>query len=111
MRVVSLVPAATEIIAALGAGNFLVGISHACDYPPEVRGLPRVTYSSVDPALPAGGGGAAAGDVLERRPGAPRRRDRPSHGRGEAHGRIAGRSGCQADGVPPARRDHRPGGV
>ncbi|HEY6208292.1 MAG TPA: ABC transporter substrate-binding protein [Gemmatimonadales bacterium] len=53
MRVVSLVPAATEIIAALGAGNFLVGISHACDYPPEVRGLPRVTYSSVDPALPA----------------------------------------------------------
>ena len=53
MRVVSLVPAATEIVAALGAGNFLVGISHACDYPPEVRALPRVTYSSVDPALPA----------------------------------------------------------
>src|SRR5207237_10540204 len=53
MRVVSLVPAATEIVAALGAGNFLVGISHACDYPPEVRALPRVTHSSVDPALPA----------------------------------------------------------
>jgi len=53
MRVVSLVPAATEIVAALGAGNFLVGISHACDYPQEVQGLPRVTYSSVDPALPA----------------------------------------------------------
>src|SRR5881628_789024 len=53
MPVVSLLPAATEIVAALGAGNFLVGISHACDYPPEVRALPRVTYSSVDPALPA----------------------------------------------------------
>ncbi len=53
MRVVSLLPAATEIVAALGAGNFLVGISHACDYPPEVRALPRVTHPTVDPALPA----------------------------------------------------------
>ena len=54
MRVVSLLPAATEIVAALGAGSRLVGVSHECDYPPEVHGLPRVTRTRVDPALPSG---------------------------------------------------------
>jgi iron complex transport system substrate-binding protein len=49
VRVVSLLPAATEIVAALGAGDWLVGVSHECDWPPEVRKLPRVTHSSVDP--------------------------------------------------------------
>lgn len=49
MRVVSLLPAATEIVAALGAGSWLVGVSHECDYPPDiVRGLPRVTRTTVD---------------------------------------------------------------
>ena len=51
MRIVSLVPAATEIVAALGARGWLVGVSHECDWPPEVRSLPRVTRSSVDSAL------------------------------------------------------------
>jgi len=54
VRVVSLLPAATEIVAALGAGGFLIGISHECDYPPEVRALPRVTRTSLDSALPSG---------------------------------------------------------
>ena len=36
MRVVSLLPAATEIVAALGLAECLVGVSHECDYPPEV---------------------------------------------------------------------------
>ena len=53
-RVVSLLPAATEIVAALGATNRLAGISHACDYPPEVRALPRVTRTSVDTSRPSG---------------------------------------------------------
>jgi len=53
MRVVSLLPAATEIVAALGAGDWLVGVSHECDWPPEVRKLPRVTRSSVDSTLPS----------------------------------------------------------
>ena len=53
MRVVSLLPAATEIVAALGAADRLVGVSHECDWPPEVQTLPRVTRSSVDPALPS----------------------------------------------------------
>jgi iron complex transport system substrate-binding protein len=54
MRVVSLLPAATEIVAALGAGNLLVGVSHACDYPPEVRALPQVTRSRLDATRPSG---------------------------------------------------------
>jgi iron complex transport system substrate-binding protein len=53
MRIVSLLPAATEIVAALGAGGRLVGVSHECDYPPEVRALPRVTRSRLDPELPS----------------------------------------------------------
>jgi iron complex transport system substrate-binding protein len=51
MRIVSLLPAATEIVAALGAASRLVGVSHECDYPPEVRALPRVTRTRIDPAL------------------------------------------------------------
>ena len=51
MRVVSLLPAATEIVAALGATAWLVGVSHECDWPPEVRMLPRVTRSSLDVSL------------------------------------------------------------
>jgi len=54
VRVVSLLPAATEIVAALGAGDWLVGVSHECDYPPAVQALPRVTRSTLDPALSSG---------------------------------------------------------
>lgn len=53
MRVVSLLPAATEMVAAVGGVGLLVGVSHECDYPAEVQGLPRVTFTRVDPALPA----------------------------------------------------------
>lgn len=52
--VVSLLPAATEIVAALGATNRLTGVSHECDYPPTVRALPRVTRTSVDTSQPSG---------------------------------------------------------
>jgi iron complex transport system substrate-binding protein len=47
MRVVSLLPSATEIVCALGAADALVGISHECDYPPRVRGLPTLTRPKV----------------------------------------------------------------
>jgi iron complex transport system substrate-binding protein len=46
--IVSLLPAATEMIAALGAFDRLVGVTHECDYPEAVRQLPRVTASAID---------------------------------------------------------------
>jgi len=46
-RIVSLIPSATEIVAALGAGNRLVGRSHECDYPPDVTRLPVLTAPRV----------------------------------------------------------------
>jgi iron complex transport system substrate-binding protein len=52
MRVVTLLPAATEIVAALGGAGSLVGISHECDHPASVLGLPRVTASPIDPGAP-----------------------------------------------------------
>jgi hypothetical protein len=48
MRICSLLPSATEIVAELGLVESLVGISEECDWPPEVRGLPVVTASRVD---------------------------------------------------------------
>src|SRR5579859_8146711 len=62
-RVVSLLPAATEIVAALGAGSWLVGVSHECDYPAGVTTLPRVTRNTLDPSLPSG---AIDTDLLRR---------------------------------------------
>jgi iron complex transport system substrate-binding protein len=50
-RIVSLLPAATEIAWALGAGDDLVAVSHQCDYPPAAARLPRITTTSIDPAL------------------------------------------------------------
>lgn len=46
-RVVSLLPAATEIVAGLGLADWLVGVSHECDYPPEVNSIPRVTQCEI----------------------------------------------------------------
>ena len=43
MRIVSFLPAATEITYAIGAGDYLVGRSHECDYPPQVKDLPVVS--------------------------------------------------------------------
>jgi iron complex transport system substrate-binding protein len=48
MRICSLLPSATEIVAELGLVESLVGVSEECDWPPEVRGLPVVTASRVD---------------------------------------------------------------
>jgi iron complex transport system substrate-binding protein len=47
MRIVSLVPAATEIACAIGAGDDLVAVTHDCDYPLRVRSLPRVTSATI----------------------------------------------------------------
>lgn len=52
-RIVSLLPGATEVVAALGLANRLVGRSHACDFPPEIASVPVLTRPRVDPAKPA----------------------------------------------------------
>lgn len=49
-RVVSLLPSATELICALGAAEQLVGISHECDFPEEIRDRPVLTRSRIDSA-------------------------------------------------------------
>ncbi len=49
-RIVSLLPSATEIVCALGAGEDLVGRSHECDYPVEIQHLPVLTSPRFIPA-------------------------------------------------------------
>ena len=47
VRIVSLVPAATEMVWALGSANELVAVTHDDDFPPSVLALPRVTRSTI----------------------------------------------------------------
>jgi iron complex transport system substrate-binding protein len=55
MRIVSLLPSATEIVCALGLGDELVGVTHECDWPPEVVGKTVVTRDVHDlRELPSG---------------------------------------------------------
>jgi iron complex transport system substrate-binding protein len=53
MRIVSLVPSATEMLFAIGAGDEVVGVTHECDFPPEVLDLPKVTADVLVPGLDA----------------------------------------------------------
>src|SRR5215210_3217651 len=48
VRICSLLPSATEIVADLGLADSLVAVSEECDWPPAVRDLPVVTASRVD---------------------------------------------------------------
>jgi iron complex transport system substrate-binding protein len=48
VRIVSLLPAATEILFALGLGDEVVGVTHSCDWPPEARTVPVVTVPVAD---------------------------------------------------------------
>ena len=47
VRIVSLVPSATEILFALGLGDAVVAVSHECDYPAEAAERPRITASEI----------------------------------------------------------------
>lgn len=49
MRIVSLLPSATEIVCRLGFEDALVGCSHECDYPPSVQSLPHCTAPKFQP--------------------------------------------------------------
>jgi len=51
MRIVSLVPSATEMLFALGVGDEVIAVTHECDHPEEALELPRVTRDVIGPGL------------------------------------------------------------
>jgi iron complex transport system substrate-binding protein len=53
MRIVSLVPSATEMLFALGLGADVVAVTHECDYPPPAQQLPKVTRDVLPSGLDA----------------------------------------------------------
>ncbi len=59
LRIVSLIPSATEIVAQLGYGQYLVGRSHECDFPSVVNALPICTEPKFDPV-------GTSGEIHER---------------------------------------------
>lgn len=50
MRIVSLLPSATDIVCSLGLGDRLVGRTHECDWPPEIGDVPVMTRDVLDTA-------------------------------------------------------------
>ena len=66
MRILSLLPAATEILHAIGLADQIVGISHECDYPPEARRAPTVSRSRIDVAATGGEIDLAVRELLGR---------------------------------------------
>jgi iron complex transport system substrate-binding protein len=52
MRIVSLVPSATEMLFALGVGDEVTAVTHECDHPPSALELPKVTRDVIGPGLP-----------------------------------------------------------
>jgi len=54
MKIVSLLPSATELVCGLGLRDQLVGVSHECDYPASVVGLPILTSSRIPEGLDSG---------------------------------------------------------
>lgn len=69
MRIVSLLPSATEALFALGLGDQVVAVTHECDHPPEAAGLPVVTRSTLQLEGRDSGGieGAVAQAALQDR--------------------------------------------
>ena len=63
-RIASLVPSATEIVAALGLAGSIVARSHECDWPPEVARAPACTRARIDVTLPSGAINEEVGQLL-----------------------------------------------
>jgi iron complex transport system substrate-binding protein len=66
MRIVSLVPHATELLFALGLGDDVVAVTHECDFPGEVRDLPHITRDALPGGLSSGEIDAAVRERTER---------------------------------------------
>jgi len=66
MRIVSLVPHATELLFALGLGDQVVGVTHECDYPEAAGSLPHITRDRLPGGLNAAEIDAAVREHTER---------------------------------------------
>ncbi|MDP9347411.1 MAG: ABC transporter substrate-binding protein [Actinomycetota bacterium] len=66
MKIVSLVPHATELLFALGLGDDVVGVTHECDFPDSARTLPHVTRDVLPAGLDAAGIDAAVRERTAR---------------------------------------------
>ena len=66
MRIVSLVPSATELLFALGLGDEVIAVTHECDYPLDALQLPRVTSDVLEPGLSSRQIDAAVRERTER---------------------------------------------
>lgn len=64
MKIISLLPSATEIVCALGLEESLAAVTHECDYPPSVLQKPRITRSVLPPDLSSGEIDAAVREQL-----------------------------------------------
>jgi iron complex transport system substrate-binding protein len=65
MRIVSLVPSATEMLFALGLGDEVTAVTHECDHPPAARERPKVTRDVLGPGLSAAEIDRAVRDLVE----------------------------------------------
>ena len=65
MRIVSLVPSATETLFALGLGDDVAAVTHECDHPPEALELPKVTRDVLPPGLEPAEVDAAVRQLIE----------------------------------------------
>jgi iron complex transport system substrate-binding protein len=66
VRIVSLVPSATELLFALGLGDEVIAVTHECDHPLEALDRPRVTRDVLEPGLSARQIDAAVRERTER---------------------------------------------
>ena len=67
MKIVSLLPSATEIICSLGLRDQLIAVSHECDYPPDVRRLPQATATRIDSSMTSAAIDRQVREQLEQR--------------------------------------------
>ncbi len=106
MRIASLLPSATEIVCALGLADMLVGVSHECDYPPDVVAeLPRLTRSAIPHNLPAAEIDAVVAARLQRGESLYRNRSGGVVWRGRASSGVSFRPVVTAK--PPQRAEKR----
>src|SRR5688572_26875783 len=66
MRIVSLVPHATELLYELGLGDHLVAVTHECDFPTAALALPKITSDRLEPGLSAAEIDAAVRERTQR---------------------------------------------